>query len=164
MLKKVTPVFLLLLIVLGLLATLQPSYAQESTPATALAPTTAVTATTGPTLTPLPLPTSTPDKLATNPPPTDPANEATFARLGSPETTLYGPFDAFTVFYNLPANWALQDGAMLVLDLSSFFNGAGGVDPLAQNTLSGANVFTGSVAVVYNDQTIATLALQGNGD
>lgn len=144
--------FLLLLTGMTMLASLalaQPGYAGQAAPkATTSAP--VATATAAPTL------TATPAAPAV-----DAANEVTFARLGANETTLYGPFDSFSLFYNLPANWALNDGAVLSLDVTSFFSSANGA---ATAGPSPAGLVAGSLAVVYNGQTLATLALSSSGD
>jgi len=49
-----------------------------------------------------------------------------FKDLGSADVVMHGPFDTGNIRFNLPAQWALTDGAHLQLSISAFYSGQDG--------------------------------------
>ena len=96
----------------------------------------------------------------------EPDTTVTFARLGVTEKSLRGPFDATYLDFSLPPDWALSGGATLQLQFNTFF-ARGQSAPAAggAGTSAGAGAsFGGTLRVVLNDTTVATLLLDQSGE
>jgi hypothetical protein len=89
------------------------------------------------------------------------SNTVPFELLGFKEGTLRGPFDATSFFFGVPANWSLADGAQVQLHLTIYLGGILGVD--ATTIAPGVN-FGGTLEVLFNDKSIATILLDTSGD
>jgi cellulose synthase operon protein B len=88
----------------------------------------------------------------------DPANQVSFSNLGlSNPRLLYSPYDDFTVFFTLPADWRLDPGAAIQLDLSTVVSSV----VLAQGESTVDNITAGTLSVVLNGQEIHAEVLQG---
>jgi len=136
--------------------TATPDNPTTSTPKPTLAPTATPTAMS----TSMPAPTSVP-VAATPEPPDAPLNndEVGFTRLGFSEQILQGPFDGTGIGFGLPADWELNDGAAVVLDLDTFFGGIG----FRPTDVVTANV-GGTLQVFLNNQLLSTILLNKIGE
>jgi hypothetical protein len=87
-----------------------------------------------------------------------------FARLGVTEKSLRGPFDSAYIDFSLPANWKLDSGAQLQLNLNTFFAGNNGaVDGTSAGDHKG-RMFGGTLQVLLNNVTLSTVLLDQAGE
>lgn len=100
----------------------------------------------GATVTPSPTPPIPPAAGA-------PVQVVDFLTLGSPDTTLTGPYDSMTVDFSLPPNWRLLDGTEVRLLISAY--AASGTTGQANSEFLGA-----TLDVRFNNKVITSLALK----
>ncbi|MEM7112572.1 MAG: cellulose biosynthesis cyclic di-GMP-binding regulatory protein BcsB [Chloroflexota bacterium] len=82
-------------------------------------------------------------------------NIVTFAQVNFAGQTLRGPSDSARLFLSLPADWQLQSGSQVQLDLLTFISEG----PVATS----AGVYGGSLEVEFNDIVIGDIQLAENG-
>ena len=85
-------------------------------------------------------------------------NALPFHLFGYGERILHGPYDVSGYTFGIPAEWELQEGSKLQLDLAVFFDRANlpeGVDQRA--------VFGGAIQVLFNGEALDTLLLEEPG-
>jgi cellulose synthase operon protein B len=85
-----------------------------------------------------------------------------FARLGKPEYSLRGPFDAAYVDFSLPADWELRGGASLQLHLALFVAGTSSAE--GTPTAGAGRAFGGTLQVQLNNITLGTVLLDQGGE
>lgn len=134
-------IFIALIYLTLIAASWQTVQAQTGTPPTPATPTPATTP--APVETPQPVLISAEDLVP-------------LSVLGMPnDEALQGPYDSKRLRFGLPPAWELQPGAVLYLNLNTFYSSTGG------NGYAGAN--GGTLEVSFNQQLIATLILDWVG-
>ena len=82
-----------------------------------------------------------------------------FSALGEQDMVLMGPYSSANIRFSLPANWKLQDGAEMMLIISSFFTGDTGTTPALSSPYIGA-----TLNVSFNGQLLTTIFLQSGNN
>lgn len=100
------------------------------------------------------------DKGIVSPTPQAVANQnnlVPFSLLGYSERTLRGPFDSSGLWFWLPSDWVLTDGAQIQLSFDTFFNGTGAPQ---QNP----SPSRGKIEVRWNYNLLTTITLDQSGE
>ncbi len=143
--------FVLLTIFSIFLAGWQNAWAQTATPPPQGSPPPPATSTPA---APLPAPSPT----ATTPPLISAEDLVPLYAVGMPnDEAMHGPYDSKRLRFGLPPAWKLQPGAMLYLDLNTFFSSPG-----SSTGFVGAN--GGTLEISFNSELIATVILDWVGD
>ena len=91
----------------------------------------------------------------------DGALSLSFADLGLDEfTVLEGPYQTHSFQFQLPADWQLDDGAMLNLDVSAFFS----LYLSIQGNEEVGKIFAGVLSVYLNDTMVESFVIEEDGD
>lgn len=98
-----------------------------------------------------------PAAAQTSVPPLKDADSFTFMALREREIRLFGPFDSKSIFFGLPANWRLLEGAQLQLDMTVAIQSAA---PRADGLSS---IYGGTLTVLMNRAVVAVIPLNQSG-
>lgn len=79
----------------------------------------------------------------------------TLAQLREQEILLFGPFATESIFFGIPANWTLQDGAQLELDITV------SIQSSTQQNIN--QLYGGTLTIFLNSQVIAIVPIAQSG-
>lgn len=89
----------------------------------------------------------------------NPANQVTLSDLGiTQDSFLLGPVDSLTFTFNLPASWQLTPGAVLQLDITTYFSSL----VIAQEEIDVEDFIAGHIGVTFNGIALQPAVLNGN--
>lgn len=80
-----------------------------------------------------------------------------FSQLNQTESLLSGPYDGMRIRFSVPASWHLEEGAVIQLNLSTFFTST--VAGFGNDQSTGA-----TLEVTFNNDFLTTIVLNWTGD
>ncbi len=88
----------------------------------------------------------------------DTMDRFTFEQFGLNETTMRGPFDFASLYFDLPLTWKMKQGASLQFVIDTYYTAATSPTTVIQNSN-----YIGTVEVQYNFATIGSIDLAREG-